>query len=117
MATRTLTFTGTGYTAHDTDEIWFTLWDDADNVTPVETLTTATDGMGNIDETWSMTLIDGHSYTLYWVADEMDNGTCDAPPDDHGWSESFGPVAGDVTVDYDHDGNFDNTACDNTVIE
>lgn len=110
-ATFDLTFTGTGYNPHDGQTIWFALWDDANTSAAVATRTTATDGAGNLSETFSGALVEGHSYTLYWAADFNGNGACNSPPADHGWSVAISTVSGNVSETYNHDTNFDSSVC------
>lgn len=110
-ATFDLVFSGSGYTPHDGQDIWFALWDDANSSNAVATRTTATDGSGNLSETFTGVLVAGHSYTLYWAADLNGNGACNTPPADHGWSLAIASVSGTANEMYNHDTNFDTTVC------
>jgi hypothetical protein len=51
------------------------------------------------------------TYTVDFFADIDGDGLCDAPPDDHAWSESIGPVSEDLTLDWTHDMDFSMVAC------
>lgn len=48
----------------------------------------------------------GHSYNLDFYADLNQNGRYDAPPADHAWRLSLGPVDGDKTLSFSHATNF-----------
>ncbi len=48
----------------------------------------------------------GRSYNLDFYADLNQNGRYDAPPGDHAWRLSVGPVDGDETITFSHAANF-----------
>ncbi len=48
----------------------------------------------------------GHTYNLDFYADLSQNGLYDAPPTDHAWRMTVGPVDGDETVTFPHGTNF-----------
>lgn len=48
----------------------------------------------------------GHTYNLDFYADLSQNGLYDAPPTDHAWRMTVGPVDGDETASFPHGTNF-----------
>lgn len=48
----------------------------------------------------------GHTYDLDFYADLSQNGLYDAPPTDHAWRLTVGPVDGDETASFQHATNF-----------
>ena len=51
-------------------------------------------------------LIIGERYYVDFWADVNGNDAYDAPPTDHAWRRTIGPVAGDVTLSFTHDTNW-----------
>ena len=93
--------------AHDGHTLYFSLWDDADDMDPVATMTkdVVKGGGGNTIELADK-LTEGKSYTLYWFADVNENETCDMDTDHH-WNLKIDAVKADAALVHQHTAMFD----------
>jgi len=62
--------------------------------------------------TFTEVLLADGSYRVDYYADFNDSGACDAPPDDHVWSEPVTAMMGDVTLEVTHNTDFTPEACE-----
>ncbi|MCF8226471.1 MAG: T9SS type A sorting domain-containing protein [Bacteroidales bacterium] len=51
-------------------------------------------------------IISGDSYYIDFFADMNENGSYDAPPEDHAWRIRLDEVSGDTTIEFTHNSNF-----------
>ena len=105
----TLVVSGTGFSPHEGQVLTVAFLEAGDNSAKGTQSTTVTDGGFSV--TFPGVLEAGRAYTVKYYADLSGNGTCDAPPADHGWSESVPAVTGKVTLPVTHNTNFDTSVC------
>jgi hypothetical protein len=109
----TLTFVGTGYSAHVGQNLYFAVGNPADTTEPATTQTAVGPAVGaDLTVVFTDAMIEGNSYTLVWYADTDSNAMCG--PEDHVWSMpvAAGPITMDVTINDAHDTLFSPNACD-----
>jgi len=105
----TLTFKGSGFSPHN-GQLFKVALIDAGTGTTVATDSTTIAG-GTFSFTFTGKLEAGAAYHLDYFADFSGNGTCDAPPTDHGWRTEIPAVAADVEVDVVHNTDFYADVC------
>ncbi|MBI5501838.1 MAG: hypothetical protein HY907_16465 [Deltaproteobacteria bacterium] len=104
-----LTLSGIGFGFHDGQTMNAALVDLADG-SVVDRLV-ATVAAGAFELAWPGELQAGRDYRVDYYADYNGNGTCDAPPADHGWTVDVPPFSDDVTLGVTHSTTFFSGVC------